>query len=133
MKHYTFTLLTLLVSTFLFSGCLDAKTPQYSLYDDCNEYYDSQGNYFRTCKNEKFDLKKAKKAYKMLTGEIEPGTGPEEENTTKPSKLASTIDDIIEDKSPEDPTSKENQKDKDSETPAIPERPALEFGREGAN
>ncbi len=131
MKHYTFSLLTLAVAAFGLHGCLNAQSPSsYSLYNNCNEYYDSRGFYHKECDENKFSKRKLKKAYKSLTDDVDPGTGVED-NTTKPSKLASTIDDIIEDTTPEDPTIKGEGKNSDTSTPAIPERPELEFGREG--
>jgi len=130
MRHYTFYLLTLLLTAVIFQGCLNAQAPAYNLYTNCNEYYDSRGFYHKECDNNVLDKRKLKKSLKLLKSEVDPGEG-EDQNSTKAGKLASTIDDIIEDTSPEDPTLKGPNGNSDTTTPAIPERPALEFGREG--
>lgn len=127
MKHYTIYLLTLLLAAFIFEGCLNAQASSYSLYENCNEYYDSRGFYHKDCKKNKLDKRKLKKSLKTLTAEVDPGDG--DDNSSK-SKLASTIDDIIGDTSPEDPTLKGDNGKSDAVTPAITERPELEFGRE---
>jgi len=130
MKHYTIYLLTLALIAFIFQGCLNAQAPSYSLYENCNEYYDSRGFYHKDCKENKLDKRKLRKSLKLLRSEVDPGDG-EEQNSTKADKLASTIDDIIEDTSPEDPTLKGENGKSEAVTPAITERPELEFGREG--
>lgn len=129
MRYYTYNLLTLLLTAYIFQGCLNAQAPSYSLYEDCNEYYDSRGFYHNDCKENKLDRRKLKKGLKILTAEVDPGDG-EEQNSSRPNKFASTIDDIIEDSS-DDPTLKGDTGGSNSSTPAIVERPELEFGREG--
>ena len=129
IKHYTLYLLTLLITAFILQGCLNAQSPSYNLYTNCNEYYDSRGFYHKDCDKNRLDKRKLRKSIKIITAEVDPGDGLED-NNTKQGKLASTIDDIIEDTSPEDPTLK-NENGEVSSTPAIKERPELEFGREG--
>ena len=129
MKHYTLYLLTLILTAFIFQGCLNAQAPSYNLYTNCNEYYDSRGFYHKDCEKNPLDKRKLRKSLKTIKAEIDPGDG-EENNSTKQGKLASTIDDIIEDTTPEDPTLKGENGNSESGIPAITERPELEFGRE---
>lgn len=130
IKHYTLYLLTLLLTAFIFQGCLNAQGPSYNLYSSCNEYYDSRGFYHKECDKNKLDRRKLRKSLKIIKAEIDPGDGIEN-NNSKLGKLASTIDDIIDDTTPEDPTLKGENGNSESSTPAIKERPKLEFGREG--
>ena len=58
MKHYTFSLLTRLVTAFILHSYFNAQAQPYSMYENCNEYYDSHGFYHKTYDDNKFDKRK---------------------------------------------------------------------------
>ncbi len=126
-RHYTLNILTLLFLALGFTGCFNAQAQSYSLYQECDEYYDSRGFYHKKCPVNEFDKKEAVKTYKRLLDDVQPGKGLED-NTTKKDKLASTIDTIIEDDTADEPNI--DQEKSESKTPALREKPVLEFGRE---
>jgi hypothetical protein len=132
MKHYTFSLLTFSLLTLTPQGSIYAKPTSYSIYTNCEEYYDSRGFYHKDCDNNKFSKRKFKKAYRTLTKDIEPGTGEEDNVTQEAAPLeepTSAIDEIIEDNQNDD-FSQDNEQEDEITTPAIEEDPELEFGRE---
>lgn len=134
MKHYTFSLLTSTLIILSSLASLHAKKSSYSLYDKCEEYYDSRGFYHRDCKKNRFDKRKLKKAYRTLLDDFEPGTGEENNETAvqAPVEVAasSAIDDIIEDDQIEQNFESNEDEEQVPETPAISEQPEFEFGRE---
>ena len=53
-------LLFLLSVTVIFSGCVNKRGISATYYNDCNEYYDVQGNYHKECDENMLEFKTLK-------------------------------------------------------------------------
>ena len=66
-------ILSLLVYSVLFTGCVNKRGISAKYYNDCTEYYDSKGYYHKDCDENMLEFKDVKKVFE-----------PQEEQTDEP-------------------------------------------------
>ncbi len=64
--------LILLLALIGFSGCFNERGVSLHYYNDCEEYYDSQGYYHNKCNNNLVDYSDVKKVFSPAESSIAP-------------------------------------------------------------
>jgi hypothetical protein len=58
------TLFLLILTTLMFSGCVNKRGISAKYYNDCNEYYDSKGYYHKDCDENLIEFEDVKKVFR---------------------------------------------------------------------